>query len=125
MKRKKMYVSGAISGYSPILVKTKFNEAERVVSALGFSPVNPLNNGIDECHSWTIHMIADILILIRCRHVYFQKDWEYSRGAMIEFKIAKCLKMKLYFETKSYFVNKTKWHVVENGDKTYRVSHKR
>lgn len=44
-------------------------------------------------------MIADIAYLLTCDTVIFLKDWEKSRGAKIEHKIAVFLRKKLIYRS--------------------------
>jgi len=98
MKRKKCYISGKITGLNVIAYTTKFKASERLVSILGYAPINPLEHGLGEGHLWATYMFFDIIIMLRCRAIFFQKDWRDSKGARIEYRIAKILRLKMYFE---------------------------
>lgn len=89
----KIYISGKISGETPESVSEKFNRAVAEVAAYGAEPVNPLDNGLHESEHWNKHMVADIAMLLECDGIYMLTDWEDSRGARIEYNIAKELRM--------------------------------
>lgn len=95
----KVYISGRITGLPIDIVKKKFGDAEDLLLALGFIPVNPLNNGLDHTHTWEEHMTKDIEMLMPCDAVFMLDNWKLSRGARIEYNIARETGKKLLFET--------------------------
>ena len=94
----KIYNSGRISGLSRENVVNKFAEADETIKAGGFLPVNPLKSWVPEWCPWLVHMAADIILLMRCDAIYMQKDWEQSRGARIEKKIAEKIGLKILYQ---------------------------
>ena len=65
-----------------------FKAAERELAEMGFSPVNPFDNGVpDEAH-WRAHMRADIVLLLGCDLIYMLRGWELSKGAKLEHDVA-------------------------------------
>lgn len=90
------YNSGRITGEKNFV--KNFIRADLCIIDLGHSPVNPLYNGLSDTAPWMLHMFVDILILLTCRHIYFQKNWRQSRGARVEYKIAKLLRMGIYYQ---------------------------
>ena len=85
---KKVYISGAIAGHDLAARKAAFKAAERELAEMGFSPVNPFDNGVpDEAH-WRAHMRADIVLLLGCDLIYMLQGWELSKGAKLEHDVA-------------------------------------
>ena len=39
------------------------------------------------------------LLLSRCGHIYLQQNWKSSRGARIEFRVAKFLGIQIWFQS--------------------------
>lgn len=56
MKKKKIYISGPISGLPFDKVEEAFNGAEFRLLEQGYQPVNPLDNGLPRDASWKEHM---------------------------------------------------------------------
>ena len=94
----KVYISGKITGYDIDVAKSKFNESEELLRLKGFTPVNPFK--LSETHpdkTWKDYMIDDIRGLFDCDAIYMNSDWGQSKGARIEYQIAKELNLKVMF----------------------------
>lgn len=91
MERKKIYISGPISGLPFDKVERAFNDAEIRLQEEGYEVVNPLENGLTKDHSWREHMKADIKLLMECDTIYLLKGYKDSKGAMIEYDLARIL----------------------------------
>lgn len=107
--RTRIYNSGKISGLDNELAQANFNKADlEIEKSLSIQlrkkikAVNPMKSIIPRWMPWWIHMIVDISLLLTCRGVYFQSNFEYSKGALIEYKIAKALDKDLYYEHIDY-----------------------
>ena len=85
---KRIYISGAISGYDLEERRKAFKDAEDLLRKNGYHPVNPFNNGIPEDEHWRKHMRADIRMLTECEGIYFLEGWAKSKGCKLEFDIA-------------------------------------
>lgn len=96
-KRRKCYNSGKIGGLPLPVAAHKFEQADKEIRCLGYEPVNPLNNGLQYSDPWIMHMVLDIINLMGCPVVYFQADWRESRGARIEYRVAKLLRKQMIF----------------------------
>ena len=91
------YVSGKISGLNFLEVLKNFEEGEQfVIKELHLIPVNPLNNGLRPSRPWTLHMAADLWMMLKCGHVLFLSNAKESRGSMIEYRLAKMLRMDMW-----------------------------
>lgn len=78
------YISGKISPLSKEEVRPKFEQAEKEVIALGYIPVSPLNNGVDD-DNWIDNIAACLIQMKPCKAVYFLRDYlNASDGASIE-----------------------------------------
>lgn len=84
----RVYISGKISGISPVEAKTKFEHAETFLKERGYEVVNPMKNGLSSSAPWKKHMIIDITLLFGCEAIYMLPCWEQSKGAQIERFIA-------------------------------------
>lgn len=94
------YNSGPISSLGFLTALSNFRAADKVIAErLGMTPVNPMEEtwGLRPSASWWLHMAKDILLLLSCRAVYFQDGWIRSRGARVEYRIARCLRKRMYF----------------------------
>lgn len=96
----KIYISGKISGCELKQAKRKFAAAEQELQRLGHDVANPCKIkpfwGLDY---WACYMISDIIQLVQCDVVFFLNDWEYSKGARIEHKIARWLGLDIWKES--------------------------
>lgn len=95
----KTYISGKISNLPIDQVKVKFNNAANMLIARGFEPVNPIDvSPFSGSKTWADYMTDDIKALFECEAIFMLKDWKDSRGARIEYCIAKELGLEMYFE---------------------------
>jgi len=90
---KKVYVAGKISGLDYELVKKKFTDAHNLLLFLGLSPVIPIFLCKADWNWWRC-MAVCLWNLAQCDAIYLLPDWQNSRGARIERKFAKLLKIK-------------------------------
>ena len=72
-------------------VRANFRKASEYILSLGHLPSNPLNNGLDETCSWEKHMRADLKLMLDCDGIYLLKGYQNSKGAMIEYDLARIL----------------------------------
>ena len=68
----------------------------------GFMPVDPCDLSIlgMPIHEWPwwICMVRCLWVLLGCSYVYMLHDWEQSRGAKIEHKVAKALNKQIIYQ---------------------------
>lgn len=92
----KVYISGQITGLELKEARTKFNEAERVLIEKGHNPVNPMKINIPiDGKTWTDYMLDDLKLLFDCEAIYLLDNWQASKGAKIEYLIAKEMGVKI------------------------------
>lgn len=97
---RRCYNSGPISSLRYLTALANFRRADRVIACdLGMTPVNPMEVtwGIRPSAPWWMHMVKDILLLATCRTVYFQNGWRGSRGARVEYRVARLLGKEMVF----------------------------
>jgi len=95
----KVYISGKITGYSLKKAERRFRATEAFLKCKGFQPVNPFK--VSQFHplkQWGDYMADDIKALFNCDAIYLHTDWGQSKGARIEYQIAKELNLKVFFE---------------------------
>ena len=90
-----IYISGRISGTTDFFAR--FKAAEEKLVKMGYAPLNPvLNEPMGE--TWEYYMRSDIKKLMECNAIYMLKGWWKSRGARLEWLIARSLKFKVIYE---------------------------
>ena len=95
----KIYISGSISGRPQSAAKLHFAFASEDIKKMGHEHVNPIEiSPFDESKTWKDYMIDDIKQLLYCDAIYMLRGWEMSKGANIEYFIAKELGLKIMFE---------------------------
>lgn len=87
----KIYISGPISGLPLETVYNNFTNAEVQLLEQGYEVVNPLNNGLSTNATWEEHMRVDLKLLMECDTIYLLKGYKDSKGAMIEYDLARIL----------------------------------
>lgn len=96
----KIYLSGPIAGY-PDRNEPAFREAEAAMKLLRHEPVVPLDipafahdgpcpPGYDysDGHSSACYLRGDLAVLIQCDALYMMCEWQRSRGASLEHRVA-------------------------------------
>ncbi len=101
---KKIYISGQISGLPYDEVVAKFKEAEERLQAQGYETVNPLKNGLPDNAPWELHMALDIVQLLGCETIYLLPDWQQSKGATLEKKIAEFTGKEIIYQEEPAFI---------------------
>lgn len=86
--KKKVYLSGQITGLSEEEYKRKFKEAEDKLIGFGYDVVNPASLKSIPNGTWTDYMRRDIKLLMDCDYIYMLDNWTESTGAKAEFKLA-------------------------------------
>ena len=95
----KIYISGKISELQIREVVKKFKRAKEFLILKGYDPISPIDiTTIEENKDWTDYMVEDIAALMRCESIYMLKDWGQSKGARLEYQIAKELELRILFE---------------------------
>ena len=86
--KKKIYISGPISGHDIEERRAAFAAVESLLREEGLEVVNPLNVAFPEGCTHEQYMRVDIALLIGCDYIYLMHGWDRSRGACVEFVVA-------------------------------------
>lgn len=94
--KKKVYISGQITGLDERECKAFFKQAEGIIRQFGYDPINP--TALDETEniehwSWHDYMKRDIKLLCGCDYIYLLPNWSKSRDAKFEYMIADMLQI--------------------------------
>jgi len=94
-----VYLSGAISNLSMPEVIDKFNLAEHLLINHGFNVVNPvkLDHSANLSKDWAKYMQVDLKALMDCDTIALLPCWKESKGAQLEFQVAKALNYPIIF----------------------------
>ena len=90
-----MYISGRVTN-NPNFMQD-FSDGELDVVAMGCKPINPVAN-VPLGKSWIWYMRRDLRLLLDCDSIYMLKGWWRSRGARLEWIIAKSLNYKIIYK---------------------------
>ena len=95
----KIYISGKISGLDRQETIDKFEEASEYLKHCTFEVSNPMEFcEYKDGKTWENYMIECVAELIKCDAIYMLNDWSQSKGARIEYAIAKEMGLKISFE---------------------------
>ena len=100
MNNKKVYISGAITGWKRETYMARFQKAEELLTDYGYKPVNPTNFFICK-HLWAYKLIGYILALLydlwqlsKCEYIYVIPFSSNSHGVNIEQNFAENLNIE-------------------------------
>jgi hypothetical protein len=96
----KVYISGKITGLEYQEAYKMFEDAEKEVRNMGGVPVNPMKLEHKPNADWYDFMEKDIAELLRCEGIYMLENWGNSKGARIEYNIAREMDLKIVFQSK-------------------------
>lgn len=97
MKKTKIFISGKISGLNYYCAYNRFATAEKILAKMGYDVVNPMCL-CNKNWCWVRCMAVCLFHLLRCDAIYQLDNWQYSRGAKIEYYIASFLKKSVIQE---------------------------
>jgi len=96
----RVYISGKITGLDNHA--ELFEQAEKRLIEQGYEVINPVKiNHAEHDQSWESFMKADLVEMFKCDSIYLLENWRDSKGAVLEWFVAKELKMKVYYEDKN------------------------
>jgi hypothetical protein len=97
--KKKIYISGKITGLDTDVATKLFKDAENYAKdEMGYEPVNPMELcEQDDTWEWIDYMRVDIKALVDCDAILMLPNWEDSDGAKLELVIAQGLKLEIYY----------------------------
>lgn len=96
----KIYISGPITGTDDYVIRFSFAEKILKNKYPDCEIVNPvtLNKDLSPGTEWRVYMAECLRALCLCDAVYMLHRWSYSRGAMIEKKVAENIGLKVIYE---------------------------
>ena len=97
--RRKVYLSGPISGYDYEERRMTFSRLAEVMQKVGLEPVNPMENGVPKEAASEVHMRADLKMLLECDSIMMLNGWERSLGARVEHEVALSCGLRVMTET--------------------------
>lgn len=96
---KKIYIAGKVTGLPIAEVTMKFGRAQKELEAQGYEVVNPLqvvSEQGDGWHTdWQTAMRLCIKALMDCDGIYLLEDFDQSKGARLEQRIARELEIEI------------------------------
>lgn len=97
------YISGKYSGDSIRDIVNNIREAEKVAIKywqLGYAVICPHTNTalFDGALTWQQFLDGDLEMIKRCDTIVMMKDYENSKGAMLELTLAKELNKEIIYE---------------------------
>ena len=91
---RRIYISGKISGLPIEQATFNFAESAKICERDGKKPINPLTFK-HPLKFWIGYMVIDIIMLLTCSEIYLQSNWLESKGARLEYKVAKFFRKKI------------------------------
>ncbi len=100
--KKRVYISGPISGHDKEESKARFQRAEYELISKGYEVFNPMMNGLPFNAPTSKHMLVDLNELTRVDKpydvIYLMKGWNHSAGCWTEFKVALAIGLEVLAE---------------------------
>ena len=94
----KIYISGKITGLPYEEAFKMFDNAESKLQTQLYEVVNPMKIIHEHDLSWESYMKEDLKAMLDCDAIYLLKNYKDSKGAMIEYKLALDLKLRIVHE---------------------------
>ena len=92
----RIYISGPISGL-PDNNRRAFDIMAAELRGRGCDVFSPVENGLPSDAPWSDHMRRDIKALMDCQSICMIAGWSKSKGARLEFDIARRIGMEVIF----------------------------
>jgi len=103
LQKPKIYISGPITGQEDT-AEARFENSEKLLLEYGWDVVNPMKlNHDNHDKSWESFMKVDLKAMMECDAIYMMREWQGSKGAIMERDIAKKLKMKIIMFSDSLY----------------------
>lgn len=100
---RKIYIAGPVTGLPILATKQRFDSVENNLHFTGLyeEVINPVKfvyeNDLED-QSWETIMQALLPELLRCDSIYLLHGWQRSKGARVEYSIAKVLGYTIFSE---------------------------
>ena len=100
--KKRIYISGPISGQNKDQVREDFYRVAAMLRADGYRVFNPLENGLPFDAPTHAHMRRDLNVLTNeldpFDYIFMMRRWTHSAGCMREFETAISCGIEVIFE---------------------------
>ena len=99
--KKKIYISGPITGLERHVYLNNFDDAELKLRAMGYKVINPTKLlpsrflWIYKIIGYKLTLLYDIWHLLNCDGIYMIDGWQWSKGARLERAIAQLFNIEL------------------------------
>jgi len=111
----KVYICGKITNLPGYMARYYFSNVEKMLKDQGHEPLNPMNLPHNHSKSWEDYMKECIAALVQCDGIYLMGNWHDSRGARLEFNIAKQLGLEVLssenIERETYHADQWSHHI--------------
>lgn len=97
MPRKRVYISGPMTGYTEYNFPAFF-AASDVVRSLGYEPINPAEGVTNTSEQWEWYMRRALKLMLDADEIWMLPGWEDSPGARLELAVAESLSMPARFD---------------------------
>ena len=102
MRRKKIYLSGPMTGVKDLNVPA-FNKAAKKLRAKGYLVVNPPElDRKERKDTWEDCLKRDLRYVVECDAIATLPNWQKSRGANLEIYVGKAVSMPVH--TVAYYL---------------------
>ncbi|WJJ55011.1 DUF4406 domain-containing protein [Xanthomonas phage RTH11] len=91
-----VYIAGPMTGL-PEYNFPAFNAAAEELRATGATVYNPADHGLIDGAAWDDYLRFDIGNLVKCESIYLLPGWSNSKGARMEYKLARKLDIAVRF----------------------------
>lgn len=100
MRTKTVFISGKVSGLSPIQAYTKFKAAEfRLLNEIEkYKVINPISICKSTYPWWLCMVICLYNLIFKADYIYMLDNWKDSRGARIEHAVARKIGKGIIYE---------------------------
>jgi len=111
----KVYICGKITNLPGYMARHYFAKVEKMLKDLGYEPINPMNLPHNHSKSWEDYMKECIAALVQCDAIYLMGNWYDSKGAILEYDIAKQLGLEVLssenIERETYHADQWSHHI--------------
>lgn len=102
MQKKRIYISGPISGLDLEKCAERFKQTQLMLEAQGYEVWNPMENGLPSDATTRMHMHRDLATLTNEEHpfdcIYMMSGWPHSAGCKLELDTAISIGLRVIFE---------------------------
>ena len=100
MKKKKVYISGKMTGMTKEESKALFARAEMDLTAKGYKVINPWKIRVPKYYSG--QLLRSLKELSKCDAIYLLENWLDSNGAKCEFWFARGMGIEIMLEDTNF-----------------------